>query len=91
MEAPTMARKPHSSEVRKGTISAETLRDHATQLTELSAAMDSASKGMEDANLEELMIDGATKVERACVLVMDYIGNVEKALSRARLQGRRRV
>jgi hypothetical protein len=82
-----MARKKarHSSENRWGKVSAEEIRASSARLKGLAAELESVAAVMEAEEIENVNIDGATKVDRACEMVIQYIGKLSNGVATARL------
>ena len=80
--------RPHASEARYATIRREAVEVYAAVLRESIDDLERITQAMEEAGITEMPIDGATKFARGQQLVAEFVGNLEVAVSRARVQVR---
>ena len=70
----------HASQLRWGIWSAMDIREAATKVRETAAYLESLADQLDATRVAPLRVDGDKKIEAACDLVIEFCGNVQKAL-----------
>jgi hypothetical protein len=78
--------KKHSSQNRRGTFTADALRKSASSLEGIAAAIRASAQTMQDSEISEVNIDGATKLDRGVDLMTQFIANIDREITRSRLK-----
>ena len=75
--------KPHSSDVRVGDVTADSLDDQLNELDSLLAGLRGASAALRSGKITSLTIDGVTKLARGMQLIAEFDAKLRVAMVKA--------
>jgi len=78
--------KPHSSDVRVGDVTADSLDDQLNELDSLLAGLRGASAALRSGKISSLTIDGVTKLARGMQLIAEFDAKLRVAMVKARFR-----
>ncbi len=78
-----------AAQLRRGEKSPDDIRRQADTLREQVGELLGLAQAMDDLQMETLVVDGVTKIERGVKLVDEFVANLEAAISKEKRQRRR--
>jgi hypothetical protein len=78
-----------AAQLRRGEKTSDDIRRQADTMREQVGELLGLAQAMDDLQMDRLVVDGVTKIERGVKLVDDFVANLEAAISKEKRQRRR--
>ena len=78
-----------AAQLRRGEKTPDDIRRQADTMREQVGELLGLAQAMDDLQMDTLVVDGVTKIERGVKLVDDFVANLEAAISKEKRQRRR--